>query len=272
MECVAKQQILEGIFCKHFGEDVSVAPFQDAAAVVIKYNAGSGASGHFFVLIAYDNGKVKLLQTTRAALVGSPGNLAPSVDSSCEQGTSIPCNEISASFHSLNLDGTVRYTGNTVRRQPVRTLLNVADSAYIERSRHFDAMAMAMIEWLQDEISKHLSDEEKEVVADEDEGWFQSEVVMNAWAHWAVWDNTTARRNAMKDHYLQEIKRISENHGVLPEHMPSAHRRRKRAELLSGLPTDTHSEVCYTTMAACAAVSGTFEVAFEAIANSGSYN
>ena len=48
----------------------------------------------------------------------------------------------------------------------MRTLLNVADSAYPRVSRTIDSKAMAMIEWLQDELSKHLSEEEKEVVGE----------------------------------------------------------------------------------------------------------
>ena len=121
----------------------------------------------------------------------------------------------------------------------MRTLLNVADSNYPRMSREIDAKAMAMIEWLEDELSKHLSDEEKKVVgekrggekyannigvflglrnphasqtpftpfatltADEDEGLFQSDDVMNAWAHWAVLDNPTEQRNVKKNDYLK---------------------------------------------------------------------
>jgi hypothetical protein len=104
-------------------------------------------------------------------------------------------------------------------------------------SRHIDAKAMAMITWLEDELSPLLSEEEKKVVGEkrggekyannigvflglrnrhashtpftsfatliEVEGWFQSDFVMNAWAHWAVWDNTTTRRNEMKDRFLK---------------------------------------------------------------------
>jgi hypothetical protein len=70
----------------------------------------------------------------------------------------------------------------------------------------------------------------------------------------------------------QEINQAAKKYDVLPEHMLLAHRRRKRAELLSGLPTDTHHEVYYTTMAACRAVSGNFEEGFKAIAKDGGYN